>query len=565
MVGLYLWKHLVVILLVGWVLGGCVVMAARSKHRASKSGSGSSRGSIITQTRQTIASKPPEQRSVGEWCILKREVLVLMCMQLNLPSRGSTRQLASRLVGFYRAGRDGSGSASGSASITPTGIPDSQVGEAATNLSTVSTSFIPAAPTLVETESSVTNPSAMHSPPLGPRVSVATNNVPSQQAGVVFSSTNLPPPPRVSSHVNSSRLPPPQVSSHVSSSRLPPPQSVEEFQQSFSQDPPSNPANFGFQAPNSSAISISDYINQQIHQALGQLTAAPEESHQISENQNVSQSTIPEAARLPPVSTSVLERIRRGEFINFSDLLPPAASVSIGSTSSREFQVQLGRDRFSEPTITLSSAEDQVKPKVFDYCTWVLAWAVFMQAMFTFHNHLIGALLRYQHNIARMASQYSFANVYAYDQAFRHLVANNPLCVSWDKVDDNLFNTYLRGAPARQDLFCFKCRRRGHLAASCFVRGSNSNNFRAFSDDNARFYAGNTSSPRAIAGNNFRASQAQSTSTATAAVGQQTCRDFNATIGCSRIQCKYLHKCSKCGRVSHNALNCAFRSAPGST
>jgi len=61
--------------------------------------------------------------------------------------------------------------------------------------------------------------------------------------------------------------------------------------------------------------------------------------------------------------------------------------------------MQVASNIYSKPTITFLPRDEQTKAKVLDYCMWVLAWAVFMQVMFVYHNQLIGTLVQYQHNI----------------------------------------------------------------------------------------------------------------------------------------------------------------------
>ena len=72
--------------------------------------------------------------------------------------------------------------------------------------------------------------------------------------------------------------------------------------------------------------------------------------------------------------------------------------------------------------------------------------------------------------ICQFASQYEFSAWSTYDQLFRARLVNN-LSMSWDQMDEELYNRYIRGGAFLS--VCFHCRNFGHYATNCPLRASN--------------------------------------------------------------------------------------------
>ena len=68
--------------------------------------------------------------------------------------------------------------------------------------------------------------------------------------------------------------------------------------------------------------------------------------------------------------------------------------------------------------------------------------ALFFQAYITFYPHLANQLAEYQIYIARIAKNFSFKFWYAYDQAFRLSISNNP-SARWDVTNTDILTTKL--------------------------------------------------------------------------------------------------------------------------
>jgi len=165
-------------------------------------------------------------------------------------------------------------------------------------------------------------------------------------------------------------------------------------------------------------------------------------------------------SNLPAIPASILEKIRRGEFVNFDSLLPN----NVPSESNNLFTMSLDQSNSSVGPRILVQNSSNNRNKVTDLYTWVLAWSLFFQACIIFRGHLVAQLLKYQIFIAQLASQYNFQAWYAYDQAFRVFMSNNPHC-NWDQCNDDIFNLHIRGAQGRSR--CFSCGGRDHFANAC--------------------------------------------------------------------------------------------------
>jgi len=150
---------------------------------------------------------------------------------------------------------------------------------------------------------------------------------------------------------------------------------------------------------------MTDYINQQIHQAITSLIVQPE---QVSHNgqggrQALNHSSVNSPTNKSdqvPNSTTFPAFWRESDGVSLSilikfNLLPPSAHSM--TSSAQDFRVQISTNNQAEPTLSFVPKEDQAK--VVDYCSWILAWGVFLQTMFVYHNHLIRAHIGYQ-NIA---------------------------------------------------------------------------------------------------------------------------------------------------------------------
>ena len=241
-------------------------------------------------------------------------------------------------------------------------------------------------------------------------------------------------------------------------------------------------------------------------------------------------------SRLPPVPQAVLDRIRQGEFVNFDLLLPSVTPLSLDEYS---IKINAGDSTADSPSISLVPRH-QSRPKVFDIYTWLAAWNHYLQAMSVYHPHLLISLLRYQALITKLATQYSFPGWSTYDRLFRLQIVNDP-SASWDKLDDDLFNHYVKGSPIRPN--CYACHNYGHLSTNCPLRSASGRNPSTTATDSSF----PTSNSQFMAHPPFRAPQRSGHQPPTLPTTSRTCNFYNNRGQCfAGSSCPYSHTCRIC-------------------
>ena len=186
--------------------------------------------------------------------------------------------------------------------------------------------------------------------------------------------------------------------------------------------------------PSVSVVQNQELLNQQLRFLLGSSATSAQDNNRVG----VSPTQV-----LPPIPSSVISRIRRGEFVNFDNLLPqnlgrPTSSAVSLSFDGDTLSLSNPLDTFSQ---SINNNSNHKKARILDLCSWMLAWTLFIQAMVVFHGHLTQQLHEYQLFIAKLASQYNFNAWYSYDQAFRQHIANNPQA-SWAVSNVFLYNLH---------------------------------------------------------------------------------------------------------------------------
>ena len=112
-----------------------------------------------------------------------------------------------------------------------------------------------------------------------------------------------------------------------------------------------------------------------------------------------------------------------------------------------EYSIQINSAYGGDPSVSLVP-NLQNCPRVIDFHTWLTAWNVYLQAMAFYNPTRVTELIHCQSLFTGFASQHTFSACLAYDRLFRYSMANNPMS-SWGRVDDDIFNRFLRGAPLR--------------------------------------------------------------------------------------------------------------------
>ena len=348
-----------------------------------------------------ISSMPPASRSFDQWLALTREALQLYSNAVNLPTTGTSQELAISLWHFYNP----------PASSTSDSVVISAGRSQLEN---------------IVYQSSVD--------------AVSVTDAVSTPTGRMGTSTTFSTRTPAMSVIDSS--------SFTSAIRQEVFAAVASFFNPIGRSSSNLPD--AFSLPVTSSSDRSTAVQQDIFRADQQDTLPTDQSFHS----------------LPAIPSAVLEKIRRGEFVNFDLLLPN----NVPSETRNTFTMSLYNSDISQgPKIVVHNGAQSQKNKVIDLHSWFLAWCLFFQAYIIFRGHLACQLAKYQIFIAQLASNYSFHSWYDYDQAFRLYMANNPHA-SWDKVNEDIYNVHVRGAPGRSR--CYFCGARDHFSSACPKRSA---------------------------------------------------------------------------------------------
>ena len=209
------------------------------------------------------------------------------------------------------------------------------------------------------------------------------------------------------------------------------------------------------------------------------------------------------AAAFSHLSSTVIDKIRRGDFIDLVTLLPAFGSSVIEPAAKR---VRLSDD--GESLVVSQSTAS--KRKIDSMLAWTEAWSVYCAVILSQQSERAFDLVCYQLLICQAARKYKLSAVLEYDARFRQSAAIDRTMV-WSSVNPDLYTQCMTGQALA---LCTSCKRPGHIAANC----------------------------------NFRArGQASSGS-------PELCRRYNSGI-CTLKKCRYTHSCSSCGG-GHPASSC---------
>ena len=129
---------------------------------------------------------------------------------------------------------------------------------------------------------------------------------------------------------------------------------------------------------------------------------------------------------LPPnlhVPRAVQERISRGEFIDFGQLLPEVLGAHDPSArKTLEFRSNAGGALELDEVGTSRS----VRRQVHYIGTWLEAWTIYMHVICTIAPHRMSELLSYQAMVLAANRQYYSHAWLSYDQQFGMLIASQP-------------------------------------------------------------------------------------------------------------------------------------------
>ena len=162
------------------------------------------------------------------------------------------------------------------------------------------------------------------------------------------------------------------------------------------------------------------------------------------------------APGLPSVPQKVIDKIKRGEYIDFNEL-PPARGLSKSLPPHLEGQ------------LVIVQADDlAVSRKLIpNFETWSQCFAIYAAVRIANDPSKAGDLMAYSHSIASMAKKFSWPSWIMYDQAFREEAAYLPARL-WGKEDASLYAKCFNWGPtSATPNWCWNCQSLEHQTDQC--------------------------------------------------------------------------------------------------
>ena len=245
---------------------------------------------------------------------------------------------------------------------------------------------------------------------------------------------------------------------------------------------------------------------------------------------------------LPPVPPKVRERIIKGEYIDFATLLPKAMfSSSTGPESSTSFTFQLPSNSGD------ISVRPATRPKsITSFSNWMEAWNIYLAVCIDHMPFRAPSLIAYQRIITSASIQYPLESWLSYDVQFRTLAAADP-SLRWDIRHADLWLQCVTHSSAQQSRRwpCPHCGATNHYPERC--------PFCPYSAQQApnRQWNINRGQPNTRVPSGTTSTYSHSYPATSSVL---YCKDFNYSL-CHRQQCKFAHRCEKCG-ASHPVRGC---------
>jgi len=216
---------------------------------------------------------------------------------------------------------------------------------------------------------------------------------------------------------------------------------------------------------------------------------------------------------LPPVPQHILDKIRKGEYVDFGRLTSKEMYGASEPQTSFTLEVNPSGDSFAiQPTSS--------HKRITSFPTWLESWNIFLAIMVNHNPSKASELIAYQAIITSASRQYPLHAWLNYDTQFRVTAATDHT-LRWDTRHSDLwFKCITPFSTATQPgrFPCIHCGQTSHYPENC----------------------------------NFRRSPAQPLDQRPAArpttnrdPKTPVCKDFNNST-CTRTPCRYLHQCERC-------------------
>ena len=156
---------------------------------------------------------------------------------------------------------------------------------------------------------------------------------------------------------------------------------------------------------------------------------------------------------LPTVAAKLAGRIRRGEFVDMTELL--------------QDNIEAERRRGSVPDNTCAGGVGKARrQEVPDLLSWVQCFGVYACVVASKHPEKISEKMAYQTTIIHEARRCGGAGWQGYDNMFRQHAANLP-SIDWSKVNNSLFAVTFMAQQNGRGKTCELCLEPDHMAAEC--------------------------------------------------------------------------------------------------
>ena len=158
---------------------------------------------------------------------------------------------------------------------------------------------------------------------------------------------------------------------------------------------------------------------------------------------------------LPPVPAKLVEKIRRGEFVDMAELLRD--------------NIEAERRRGSASDIKSLA---QKRREVPDILSWVQCFGAYACVVASQHPERLTQLLAYQTTIIREARRCGGAGWQGYDAMFRQHAANAANPVDWSQLNPSLYAVTFMAQQNGRGRTCEHCLESDHVSAECALAQS---------------------------------------------------------------------------------------------
>ena len=218
-------------------------------------------------------------------------------------------------------------------------------------------------------------------------------------------------------------------------------------------------------------------------------------------------SVVPSNALNRPLDKALEEKILRGEYIDFSLLMPETLYQT--QTPALQLHYEDSPPGYLGSPLTVVKRK---KPVVDSSQKWLDAFMAYMLVIVTAYPNRAVELIKYQQIISRAVTKFKGLAWYTYNEHFRRRAARD-LTIAWDKIDVELWMVTFTGTAKPH---CSICSSPYHQSDDCPHQEP-------------------SKKPRRSA---------------------LVCFDFNKPSGCQRRTCHFPHNCRRCGSSSHALFNC---------